>query len=54
MSWNLEQCKMWAEWAQDYYKVDEEEMKALKAYAEAYKKSQASAKALESKVPAND
>lgn len=38
MAWTLEQCKMWAEWAQERYAVPEEEMEALKAYAEAYKK----------------
>lgn len=54
MSWTVEQCKMWADWAKEHYAVPEEEMEALRAYAEAYKKSQASAKALESKEAAND
>lgn len=39
MGWNKEQCKMWADWAKEYYAVPEEEMEALKAYVEAYKKS---------------
>ena len=37
--WTLEQCKLWADWAEEHYKIDEEELKALKEYAEAYKKS---------------
>ena len=54
MSWNKEQCKMWSDWAIEHYKVEEEELQALKEYAEAYKKSQASYEALESSPAAND
>ena len=43
MKWSKEQIEMWHDWAIEHYKVEEEELEALRAYAEAYKKSQASA-----------
>lgn len=39
MSWNKEQCEMWRDWAIERYKIEEEELQALKEYAAAYKKS---------------
>ena len=64
MSWNIEQCKMWSDWAQEACKVTDEEYLELWKIAkiqakrsgnvQAYETAKAKVVEYESKIAANE